>query len=210
MCTFHGFAQEISKELSDFNAVKVFHGMEVVLVPSDTNKIVITGHSKKDVTYEIKDNRLELKLSLDNIWSENNTLVTVYFDAIETIDVNEGALVSVKGELKADNPTFRVQEGASLTVKVNAKHISAKAITGGKIYIKGKAENQNVEVNTAGQFFGEDLKTKETEISVGTGGKAVIYASQYAKATAKLGGVIHINGDPNKLDTKTSFGGKIL
>lgn len=207
--TFQVKAQDISEELGDFRELKTFHGIEVTLLPSNESKIVISGHSKDQVKYEIIDGRLEVKLALDNLWSENNTRITVY-GTVETIDANQGSNVAVKGKLEAKELTLRAQEGSNIYAEVKANALSVKAVSGGIIELSGRSETQEVEVNTAGDYKGSDLRTKRTEVSAGTAGKAAVYASEYCKATAKLGAVIKVLGNPDELDTKTSLGGKIL
>lgn len=203
-------AQDVAKDLSNFREVKTFNGVEVVVIPSEANRIEITGHSKDKVKFEIVQDRLEIRLSLDNIWSDDNTLIKVYGKAIETIDANEGSLVKTDGKLEGRMIILRAQEGASVFAKVKAETVKSKAVSGGNITLEGKAENQDVEANTGGQFYGKDLKTDETTVSVGTAGKAEVYAKEYCKATASLGGVVKIFGSPDEIDRKTSLGGKIL
>lgn len=202
-------AQDITEDLSDFSEVKVYNGVEVELIPSEENRISITGHSKDKVKFEVVENRLEIRLSLENIWSDDNTLVTVYANSIETIDVNEGSIVDVKGDLEGSSLTFRAQEGAAVYAGVNSSRVSVKAVTAGIVQLKGKTDDLDVEINTGGKFFGEHLKAKEAEASVGTGGQADVNASEYLKATAKLGGVINVYGNPDDLDSKTTLGGRI-
>ena len=209
-CSNGVFAQDIKEDLSDFSEIKVYNGVEVELIPSEENRISITGHSKEKVKFEVVENRLEIKLSLENIWSDDNTLVTVYANSLETIDANEGSIVDVKKELEASSLNFRAQEGAAIYVGVNSPRVNVRAITAGIVQIKGKTDDLDVEVNTGGKFFGEQLKSKEAEVSVGTGGQADVYSSEYLKATAKLGGVINVYGNPDDLDSKTTLGGKIL
>ncbi len=75
--------------------------------PSEENRIEITGHSKNDVKFEIVEDRLEIRLSLDNIWSNDNTTLSLSTAVtIETIDANEGSLVEVEGELKGEEFNF--------------------------------------------------------------------------------------------------------
>lgn len=202
-------AQDISEELGDFSELKTFHGIEVTFVPSKESRIVISGHSKDKVKYEIIDGSLEVKLALDNLWSEDNTRITVY-GTVEAIDANQGSNVAVKGRLEAPKLTLRTQEGSNIYAEVRADELYVKAVSGGIIELSGISETQEVEVNTAGNYEGGDVRTKRTVISAGTAGKAVVYASEYCKATAKLGAVIKVLGNPDDLDTKTSLGGKIL
>ncbi len=76
--------------------------------------------------------------------------------------------------------------------------------------MEGKAEEQVADTNTGGHYYGKNLHTKSTEVSAGTAGKAEVYATDYVKATAKLGGTVEIFGRPGEVDKKTSLGGRIL
>ena len=203
-------AQDVEKELGSFSEVKTFNAVEVEVIPSDQNRIVITGHSKNDVKFDIVEDRLEIRLSLDNIWSKNNTRITVYTQNLSTIDANEGSSVSVSGEIKGQELTFRTQEAANIFARVNSRKINVKTVSGGKITLEGKAEEQVVEINTGGHYYGRDLRTSRTDVSAGTAGKGEVYATDYVKATAKLGGTVEIFGRPNEVDKKTSLGGRIL
>lgn len=204
------YAQEISRELEGFQEVKTFNGVKVIVVPSQENRIEISGHSKEKVKHHIIEDRLEIRLTLDHIWSDDNTVITVYGRTINTLDANEGSSIEVKDKLEGEIFELRAQEGASIWSEVSSDKVISKAVTGGIIHVRGKANEQEVEVNTAGQFFGNRLYTKRAEIKANTAGKAEIHASDYCKATAGLGGTIEIKGNPSQLDTKTSLGGKIL
>lgn len=204
------FGQDISQQLSDFNEIKVFNGIEVLLIPSEENRIEITGHSKEKVKYSLVENRLELRLSLEHIWSEDNTVVKVFFRKLQVIDANENSVVQLNGEMLGSNLIFRAQEGASVFAKIDALKQSSKAVTAGQIHLSGKVREQEVQINTGGQFYGKNLKSQNTTVSISAGGNAEVYADEYCKATAKLGGTIRVFGNPDELDQKTSLGGDIL
>ena len=202
--------RDVSKNLEDFQEVRVFNGVEVQLIPSEENRIEITGHSKHEVKFTVVENRLEIKLSLNNIWSKDDTRITVYANRIEAIDARQGSMVEIRDHLKGGEIRFRVQEGSSINGQVNAGKIVSKAVTGGKINLEGKADLLEVDLNTGGLFFGSELRTKETIVKAGTAAKAEIYATEYVRATASLGGSIEIFGRPNEVEQKTSLGGRIL
>ena len=204
------YGQEISKELSDFNEVKVFNGVEVVLIPDRENRIVVSGEGMEKVKFALVENRLEIRLSLENIWSEEDTQIQVYFRTLQVIDANENSRIQVNGELLGANLVFRAQEGASITAKIDAIKQNSKAVTGGQVYLQGKAKSQEIEINTGGQFYGRNLLTQETRVSITAGGKAEVNAEGYCNASAKLGGTIYIYGNPEEMDQKTSLGGSIL
>lgn len=208
--SFSTRAQDVVENLGTFTELKVFNGLEVRVVPSDENKIEISGHSKNEVKYKIVDKRIEIRLKLNNLWSKDNTRITLYSRDVQTIDANEGALVEVTDYLEGENLTFRAQEGATISASVNGRKIISKAVTGGKITIEGKATEQQVDINTGGHYYGKNLHTKKTEISTGTAGRGEVYATEYVKASASLGGTVEIFGRPEEVDTKTSLGGRIL
>lgn len=210
MLAFTVSAQNVEENLRDFSELKTFNAVEVEVIPSTENRIMITGHSKNDVKFEVVGNRLEIRLSLDNIWSKDNTQIRLYTKNLETIDANEGSFIELSEDLKGDKLTFRAQEGAVILGRVKGRYIHSKSITGGKITLKGEAEEQLAETNTGGHFYGRNLHTKSTEVSAGTAGKAEVYATEYVKATAKLGGTVEVFGRPAEVDKKTSLGGKIL
>lgn len=205
-----GFSQAITEKLNSFEELKTFSGVEVIFVPSEENRIKITGHSKEKVKYTVIDNRLEVRLSLDNLWSDDNTLITVYGSAVNTIDVNEGSSVEVQDILKGNQIELRAQEGASIISEIESKKLKGKAISGGSVSVRGKTKEQVLEVNTGGQFYGGRLRSESATIKVSTAGRAEVFATQYCKATASLGGVVVVEGNPPQLDTKTSLGGKVL
>lgn len=210
LLSFSTEAQDVREDLENFTEVKIFNGLEVQVIPSAENRIEITGHSKEEVKFKIVDDRLEVRLRLDNIWSKDNTRITIYGSSVQTIDANEGSLVEIRERLEAEELTFRAQEGANILARVNGRKITSKAVTGGRITLEGEASEQIVEINTGGHFYGSDLHTEETEVSAGTAGRAEIYASEYVKASATLGGTVEIFGRPKDVDTKTSLGGKIF
>jgi hypothetical protein len=203
-------AQDVREDLDVFTELKIFNGLEVELIPSKENRIEITGHSKKEVKFNIVGDRLEIRLKLSNIWSKDNTLIKVYSNSVEVIDANEGSTVEVTDLFKGEELTFRAQEGSHIRARVNSRKINSKVVTGGRISLEGKATEQVVEINTGGHFYGRDLRTEQTEISTGTAGKGEIYATESVKASASLGGTVEIFGSPEEVDTKTSLGGRIF
>ena len=203
------FGQDIEKDLPEFSEIKTFNGVEVQLIPAEENRISITGHSKEKVKFEIKEDRLEIKRTLDNIWSEDNTLIKVFFTSVERLDATQNSIIQFFEPLEGPDLVFRAQEGSLIFGKVEAGKISSKSTTGAKIQLQGNATEQLVEINTGGHFLGKDLETDKTTVSVNMGGLAEVFAQDYCKATTQLGGNIHVYGDPEVLDQKTSLGGGI-
>jgi len=208
---FTTFAQETSIEISEeFSEIKIYNKIQAELIPSTENKIVATGFDKDEIEAKVKNGVLKVKLGLDNIWSDTDTKIKIYFKSIEVIDANEGSFAELKKPLQQTILTLKVQEGAEIYAPgIEVDNLTIKAVTGGKIETKGKATNQLVEVKTGGEYEGEDLLTITTEVKIKAGGEAEVNASKYCLAKVSAGGSIYIYGDPEKVDKKTTFWGRI-
>jgi len=201
----------ITKEVEDFNELKVFDKIAVTLVEAEENKIEITGIKRKEVNVVQKGTLLKIRMSLNNLWDGNdNTSVTVYYTKLSKIDVNEGAKVKAKGVIKSKNLDLRAQEGATIIAKIEAEFVFSKAITGGSIDVKGEAKEQEVVITSGGHFYGGNLRTQDTQVKISAGGAADVNAKNYLKANTNAGGTIRIFGNPKEIDTQKLLGGKII
>ncbi len=205
------FAQKkITKEIVSFTELKVFDKIKVTLIPSTENKLEITGLQNNEVDIVQSNEVLKIKMSLNNIWENNNTKVTLYCKGVSIIDVNEGSKVSIEGELKTENLDLRAQEGADIIGKIVTDKLFAKAVTGGELVLSGTATAQEVIVKAGGQFLSKELSTETTRVKISAGGEAIVNASKYVKANTTAGGIIRIYGNPNEIDQRKVFGGKII
>lgn len=200
----------ITTNVRDFNELKVFDKIQVTLIQGNENKVEITGVKRRQVDVVQNGSLLKIRMSLDNLWDNNNTEVIVYYTKINKIDVNEGARLESKGVISAENLDLRAQEGASIRAELEAGFVFAKAITGGEIEVKGEAKEQEVTINSGGQYYASNLRTEETQVKVSAGGTAEVNAKNYMKANTNAGGTIRIFGNPKEMDTQKLLGGKII
>ncbi|MBW1297565.1 head GIN domain-containing protein [Aquimarina litoralis] len=200
----------ITKNVGDFNELKVFDKVEVKLVKGSENKVEISGISRREVDVVLKNNVLKIKMSLSNTWDNNDTKVVVYYTNISKLDVNEGAKIMVKEIISSDLLDLRAQEGGDIYAEIETERLLARAVSGGGLHLEGIADEQEVTVKAGGQYMAEDLKTKSTKVKISAGGRANVNASDYVKANTAAGGTIRIYGNPKEVDGKKVFGGKII
>ncbi len=200
----------ITKNVGDFNELKVFDKIRVTLLQGNENKVEITGIKRREVAIKQNGDLLKIRMSLDNIWDNNNTEVVVYYTDLNKIDVNEGSRVEVSNIIKSNSLDVRAQEGGSMIAEIEAGFLYARAITGGEIELRGKAKEQEVIINSGGRYYGRDLKTRDTQVKVSAGGTAEVNAKNYIKANTNAGGTIRIYGNPKEMDTQKLLGGKII
>lgn len=200
---------QITKNLGDFDSVKVFDKLHVKLVPSSENKIVIKGARESEVEVVNKQGLLKLRMPFPKLLSGDDLDITLYYNNIELIDVNEGAMVSSTEPIKATAFKVSAQEGGKINVDLDVDKLKVSSVSGGEITLTGKASNQDASLGAGGFLLASKLVTSQTTVSVSAGGKADVNASTLVEAKVSAGGSIYIYGKPKQINQKTVFGGKI-
>jgi hypothetical protein len=197
-------------DLGDFDDLKVFDKLNVTLIASNENKVIITGTNQSDVEVVNKNGLLKIRMPLTKTMSGDVIKVTLYFKKIQSIDANEGSTVTCTDTFKQTTIDFGTQEGASITAAIDVDKTTIKAYSGGIINLSGKAITQSVSINSGGILKASDLETSQTTVSVSAGGNAEVKASTLVDAKVKAGGTIAIYGKPKEIKQETLFGGSII
>ncbi len=202
--------EKITQELGKFTEVKAFDGLSVNLIKSDVNRAVITGANTKKVAIVNNKGVLKLRMEIDKIFSGYRTFIDLYYtEPLVVIDVNEDARISSQETIQQSVLELKAQEGGEVVINARVEQMLIKSVTGGIIRAVGSSDNQDVLINTGGEYKGKEFKTKFTTVNVNAGSSAEIFATDYVKATVKAGGQVRVYGDPLKMDEKTVFGGRI-
>ncbi|GGF26528.1 DUF2807 domain-containing protein [Flavobacterium limi] len=200
---------QVTKELGDFDTVKVYDKLNVKLVQSSENKIVIKGAREAELEAVNKNGILKIRMPFPKLLSGNDLEVTLYYKHIELIDVNEGANVTSSEAIKATSFKVSAQEGGKINVDLDVEKLNVSSVSGGEITLTGKATNQDAKLGAGGYLLASKLSTAQTKVSVSAGGKADVNASTLVDAKVSAGGSIYIYGKPKQINQKTVFGGKI-
>ncbi len=210
LVTTLSFAQrEINKAVGEFSVIKVFDLIEVNMIPSSENKVIIKGQDTDQVKIINDNGKLKIRMELDQRFNGDATFVEVYYTNIEVIDANEGAFITVNETLKQDEIELRSQEGGQIKVGLEVDNLEVRAVTGGIIETSGIAKYQDVTINTGGIYEARDLVTKNTKVTIAAGGEAEVNAQEKANLKVTAGGDIYVYGDPAELKKKTFAGGRI-
>ncbi len=209
-CTLQVSAQRIiDRQVGDFHEIKVFDLIEVNLIPSDENRILIKGDNVDDINFVNREGVLKLRMELEKKFTGEDTFIEVYYTDIRVIDANEGARIVTNDMLEQDRIELRAQEGARIEIGMKVRDAEIRAVTGGIVRASGLATNQVITINTGGIFEGRDLRTDYSRIRVSAGGEAELYASQEVDIRIRAGGDVYVYGDPQRVHKDQAFGGRI-
>jgi len=208
-CASATFAQEITVELDNFTEAEISKGLKVNFTQAEENKAVITGSSRDNVNLQVKNGVLKVSIDIDHLWNEDNTVVNIFFKQLIKIEAKQNAKIDLCGKITQPMIKLRVQEGSDIKANIDVENLYASVVTGGNLYIIGKANKQEIDVKAAGDFKGENLIGNDVKVSIVGGGTASIFSKAYVNAKVRAGGTIYVYGNPQKIDERITFGGTI-
>ena len=207
----NAFAQRtIDKEVGEFDKIKVFDLIEVNLIKSDENRILIKGDNVDDIKFVNKDGTLKLRMELERKFQGEDTLIEVYYTDLDVIDGNEGAKIVCNELVEKNSIELKAQEGAKIRIGMNVENVDIRAVTGGIVEASGTATNQFIVLNTGGIFDGRELKTEVASVKISAGGEAELHASDKVDINVKAGGDVYVYGNPKEINKNTLAGGRIF
>ncbi|NHN25581.1 DUF2807 domain-containing protein [Flavobacterium jejuense] len=203
-----GFSQ-VEKQVGEFSKVTAFDKIDVYLIKSTENKVVLKGDKKEDVELVNKSGELKIRMSFGNLLQGDNISATVYYTSIDAIEANEGSRVS-SNEI-FDGLLFDIiaKEGAEIKINLDVDKLKARASQGSILKLSGNVDYADILVNSGAQYEAKDLITKQTTITGNAGGQADVYATDLVDAKVRAGGTILIHGKPKQINQKTIAGGTI-
>lgn len=104
---------------------------------------------------------------------------------------------------------INAKEGSILRLTLDVGKLNVRVANGSTINLEGKADNQDVLVNSGGIYDAQNFKTKQTTITANAGGNANVYATDLVEAKVRAGGDITIYGKPKQINQKVIAGGSI-
>ncbi len=197
--------------VSEFINLKVYSGIEVKLMPSKENKLLISGEDRMDVVAKVKGQTLKIRHSLEHIFNPTFTYVELYHTGLlDEIKLYQGANLKVDSTYRQTSISLKVQEGASMSFKFEGEKLTSMVSTGGKLFLSGKTTNHQSSVSSGGSCEAEVFETEQTKVNVTAGGLSYVYATELLEAKVTAGGIIRIYGNPKKLVTKKAIGGQMF
>lgn len=200
---------QVTKNLGDFNAVSVFDKIEVELIKSSENKIIINGDRDSEVELITKNSELKIRMPFPKLLSGESILVQLFYKNIESISGSEGSIITSNSVLENTILEISAREGAIIDLDLDTEKVKVKAVTGAIISLSGKATIQDLNLMTGGIVEAKNLVTSQTTVSISAGGKAEINATTLVDAKVRAGGSVLIYGKPAQINKETVLGGKI-
>lgn len=203
------FAQ-LSRELDAFRQLDVTDKINVKIVPSTIDKIIIEGELANQMELTQVNDELRLKMTGSYVLQGEKVFATLYSTKVSSIIARKGAQVNnADSILKLDSIYLSANEGANIDLVIQATEVKAWATTGGTINLAGTGNLQNINVALGGGYLAKDLVTQEAVARVSAGGKIQINVSKRIDVQTRAGGIVDVYGNPKDRKQRKLAGGKI-
>lgn len=195
--------------ISPFENLKIFSNIDVNLIQSEANMVIVYGENSDNIIVSIKNRELKINLIGGNILNSEKTKIELYHsNSLKKIIVLKGASLSSKYHINQESLTLEAKLNGIIDLDIYAEKLRTNISLGGRVYLKGKVINHELTIYTSGVCEAEKLYTKETKLT--SKGGAYAYVNTKLLLTANIyGGVIREFGKPKKKNIEKKFGGKI-
>lgn len=204
-----GFSQ-ITKVLDIAHELEVTDKLQVTVVPSDSNKIVITGELANQVEIIQKDKQLRLKMAAGYLLKGGDVFVRVYSPELNSFAVQKGAVIQTEGAfIAADSLTIVANEGGAVDLQIKTNKLKVNGTTGAKVELNGSVDVQDINLTFGASYYAKDLVGKQAFVIINGGGKADVHAAISADVRTRAGGTVNVYGNPSERKQKRLAGGSI-
>lgn len=197
--------------VSPFSAVMIYSGLEVKLIPSKENKVIVYGDYQQGVIVQQKGETIKIKQSIATVINKEFSFIEIYFNQpLFQINAYQRSKISAAEAFEQDQIAFKIREGAQLNLDLETTKVKANISTGGRLNVSGKTTYLDLKINSGGSCEAEKLFAESVTTQVVAGGVAYVRAKKLLDANVTGGGIVRVFGKPTKLITQTTLGGKIV
>lgn len=209
--TLSVFAQApVTRKLGSFEKLVAGDKIIVKLVKADAEsaEIRVQGIDASAVKTEIAGKTLTLSVTGEP-FTKKKVMVTLNYNRLGFIEVNNGAEVSTASIFKTDSLQVDLKSGGMLYLDADVEKLSGKIVEGALLTAEGYAIILNMTVSSTGTLSAFDLESDKARIRTSLGGKAKINVTEELDAEAQSKGYISYKGEPAKVKRNAASGGII-
>ena len=92
---------QIERDLGDFTKITSFDRINILLVLSDQNKILLEGDNASEVELINKNGELKVRMPITKMFNGDKITATIFLKEISEVEANEGSVISCTDILKS-------------------------------------------------------------------------------------------------------------
>lgn len=201
---------ENRKIYSEFDAIKVSQGIELILTQSEDFSLTVEADENiiGILKTEVKGNTLHVYFE-KNIYRATSRKVYLNTYIITSLAASSGAQIISKNNLKSENLDLDASSGSFINIKTTAHFVRSETSSGASMRVTGSTKSSRFSASSGSTIHADELVSENTTAKVSSGANMDVYASESLTAKASSGGNIDYAGNPKVIDKDTSSGGSV-
>jgi hypothetical protein len=199
--------------VSDFNAIDVSGGFDVILVQGTTEALTLTAQENLFEYFTARVENGTLKIyTQHNIWSTRPLKARITFKDIKDLKVSGGGDIYSETPVNVETLGVSVSGGGDFKSEINSGQVKCQITGGGDAEISGKISNYNLNISGGG-----DLKSNVSAGQIfcrmiGGGDIHLMNDAQASKADIEIngGGDLEMKMNAERLRCSVSGGGDAI
>ncbi len=196
-----------TREISDFDELRVGGAFSVVLKKSSSNSVILEMDDNilQYVETKVSGGTLKIKTQSDiNIQNSTKLKVTVNYTSLNHIDISGACNLSSEDVLVSDDIICELSGAGKLEIEIKSKKFSADVSGAGSMVVSGESSFQRLDLSGAASYKAYDLITAESVVHASGASSARVNVTKKLDAHASGASSIRYKGSPGEKDIHKS------
>jgi len=204
-----------SRTINDYDAITLTGWFDVEIVDGNEGDITLEGEENllEYIKTEVKDGKLHIKskngVSLKPSFWNNGIKITVPVESINAVTLTGSGNITGDKIIKTTNFRTTMTGSGNITLAIEATSTEANMTGSGNINLSGFSSSFNANIYGSGDIEAYKLEANNVNAVVTGSADIKVTAKETLKARVSGSGDINYQGNPKKVDTKSSGSGTI-
>lgn len=198
-------------ELSEFSIINLSSGWEVELIPSESNKMLVSANENlfEELQYEVANNQLNISAK-GSIGNADKKLIQVFYTTpLQKIDASSGVYVHTASAIETTTLKTEFSSGCKAELIVQSQGLSVAASSGANVTLAGNSTGVSYSASSGAGISAENLIGNAVSASASSGASINITVNGNLNASSSSGAVIRYQGDVTDVKASKSSGGSV-
>ncbi|MBI9034798.1 MAG: DUF2807 domain-containing protein [Bacteroidales bacterium] len=194
------------RKVGNFESIKISGAFDVVLIPSDSEYVIVKCEQKylDGVETEVIDDVLKIYLNRRITKLEKGIKIEVYFKNIESIKTSGAVDVMSKGQLVFSHFEMDCSGATDVDLDLKVDKLEAEFSGASDIDLRGKAGKVELSLSGASELEAGDFVIENLELDASGASEAVVHVTGKLEAQVSGASSLRYKGNPESAEIDKS------
>jgi hypothetical protein len=191
-----------TREVHDFSRITFAGVGNLVIHPGEKESIELEASENllPDITTQVANGTLYIEEKpmgwLQSLQSRTPFTAHVYLKNIKEITLSGKGVLTAENEVKSKNFTIKVSGSGKVDLALESDTFTASTTGSADFTLKGKVNNQNIQISGAGSYDASQLVSQQTSVDIRGAGQVSVNVQEQLHVIITGTGVVHYTGKP--------------